>query len=90
VIQRYVPPNDNSGSLTGIAYSADGSKLLFSQDSNFVAVANVDRASGTLTPALAVSLPAPSNPNLYAPGLANPGGVAVADGSIGLVALNAR
>ena len=89
VIQRYVPPNDNSGSFTGIAYSADGSKLLFSQDSNFVAVANVDRVSGKLTPALAVSLPAPSNPNLYSPGLANPGGVAVADGSIGLVALNA-
>jgi hypothetical protein len=28
--------------------------------------------------------------NLYSPGLANPGGVAVADGSMGLVALNAR
>jgi YVTN family beta-propeller protein len=88
VIQRYSPPTDSSGSFTGIAYSADGSKLLFSQDDNFVAVAKVD-AMGKLTPAAAIAIPAPNNPNLYSPGVANPGGVAVADGSIGLVAINA-
>ena len=88
VIQRYTPATDSSGSFTGIAYSADGSKLLFSQDSNFVAVAQVDE-KGKLTPAQAISIPAPDNPNLYSPGVANPGGVAVADGSIGLVAINA-
>jgi YVTN family beta-propeller protein len=89
VIQRYVPPSDGSGSFTGIAYSPDGSKLLFSQDfNNLVAVANVD-STGKLTPASLISIPAPNNPNLYSPGVANPGGVAVADGSIGLVAINA-
>jgi YVTN family beta-propeller protein len=88
VLQRYAPPTDSSGSFTGIAYSADGSKLLFSQDDNFVAVANVD-ATGKLTPAAAIAIPAPNNPNLFSPGVANPGGVAVANGSIGLVAINA-
>jgi len=50
VIQRYIPTtgsnataaSNKTGSFTGITYSADGSKLLFSQDNNFVAVANVD------------------------------------------------
>jgi YVTN family beta-propeller protein len=88
VLQRYAPPTDSSGSFTGIAYTADGSKLLFSQDDNFVAVAKVD-ATGKLTPAAAIRIPAPNNPNLYSPGIANPGGVAVSDGSIGLVAINA-
>jgi YVTN family beta-propeller protein len=88
VIQRYTPPTDSSGSFTGIAYSPDGSTLLFSQDDNFVAVAKVDGA-GKLTPSSSISIPAPNNPNLYSPGVANPGGVAVADGSIGLVAINA-
>jgi YVTN family beta-propeller protein len=88
VIQRYTPPVDSSGSFTGIAYSADGSKLLFSQDSNFVSVLAVDE-KGMLSPAQSISIPAPDNPNLYSPGLANPGGVAIADGSIGLVAINA-
>jgi YVTN family beta-propeller protein len=88
VIQRYTPPTDTSGSFTGIAYSADGTKLLFSQDDNFVAIANVD-ATGKLTPGASIAIPPPNNPNLYSPGVANPGGVAVANGSIGLVAINA-
>jgi hypothetical protein len=88
VIQSYSPPTDSMGSFTGIAYSSDGSKLLFSEDDNFVAVAKVD-ATGKLTPAAAIKIPAPDNPNLYTPGLANPGGIAIADGSIGLVAINA-
>ena len=89
VMQRYSPPSDGSGSFTGLAYSPDGSKLLFSQDyDNLVAVANVDSA-GLLTPASLISIPPPSNPDLFSPGVANPSGVAVADGSIGLVAINA-
>ncbi|MDB6086747.1 MAG: beta-propeller repeat protein, partial [Gammaproteobacteria bacterium] len=96
VVQRYIPStgsfsNDSTGSFTGITYSADGAKLLFSQDDNFVAVANVDPFSGELTPAFRVSLPSPAaNPLLYNSFSANPGGIAVADASIGLVALNAN
>ena len=99
VIQRYVPStgtgtsaaSNTTGSFTGISYSADGSKLLFSQDNNFVAVANVDPFTGELTPAMSVPLPSPpANPNLYNSFSANAGGVVDADGSIGLVALNAN
>jgi YVTN family beta-propeller protein len=100
VIQRYVPTSDSggmftyntAGSFTGITYSQDGSKLLFSQDNNFVAVASVDPVKGTLTPAFNVALPSPpANPNLYNSFSANAGGIAVtADGSTALVALNAN
>jgi YVTN family beta-propeller protein len=99
VIQRYVPvsvsgstfSNNAHGSFTGIAYSADGSKLLFSQDNNFVAVANVDAFTGKLTPAASVALPPPpANPLLYDATSSNPGGVVVIGNSIGLVALNAN
>jgi hypothetical protein len=48
VVQNYSPFGDSSGSYSGIAYSADGKYLLFSQDSSFVAVANV-LPSGLLT-----------------------------------------
>ena len=99
VIQRYVPvttsggshSNDSNGSFTGITYSGDGSKLLFSQDDNFVAVANVDPFTGKLTPAYSVALPQPTaNPNLYNSFSINPGGLAVIDNSLALVALNAN
>jgi YVTN family beta-propeller protein len=100
IIQRYVPTINNGGnfssntntSYTGITYSADGSKLLFSQDNNWVAVANVNPVSGELTPAFSVSLPSPpANPNLYNSFSANPGGIAVtADNATALVALNAN
>ncbi len=99
VRQRYLPTQvngtkfsgDKNGSFTGVTYSADGSKLLFSQDDNFVAVANVDPFSGLLTPAPSVRLPAPpANPLLYNTTSANAGGLAVLDNSIGLVALNAN
>src|SRR5580704_7695212 len=44
VLQNYIPFGlDPSGSYSGIAYSADGKHLLFSQDSSFVAVANVSK-----------------------------------------------
>src|SRR5271166_3043648 len=42
VLQNYVPSSgDSSGSYSGIAYSADGKSLLFSQDSSNVAIAKV-------------------------------------------------
>jgi len=99
VVQRYIPSmmmggtfsSNSTGSFTGIAYSPDGSKLLFSQDNNFVSVANVNLFTGELTPAMSVPLPPPAaNPNLYNSVSANPGGIAVAGGSLGLVALNAN
>ena len=99
VIQRYVPvtsngttfTNNTRGSFTGVTYSADGSKLLFSQDNNFVAVANVDAFTGKLTTAPSIALPSPpANPLLYNATSANAGGLAVLDNTIGLVALNAN
>ncbi|MBV9506212.1 MAG: hypothetical protein JO323_14525, partial [Acidobacteriia bacterium] len=43
VLQNYVPfSKDSHGSYNGIAYSADGTHLVFSQDSSNVTVANVD------------------------------------------------
>jgi YVTN family beta-propeller protein len=65
VVQTYTPPDSASGSFTGIAFSPDGSKLLFSQDeepsytTSYIAVANVDSA-GHLTHYAEVSVP-PSN-----------------------------
>ena len=99
VIQRFIPTtttggtfaSNATGSFTGITYSADGSKLLFSQDNNFVAVANVNAFTGELTPDFSVPLPSPpANPLLYNSFSANPGGLAVVDNSVGLVALNAN
>ncbi len=97
VLQRYVPvsvsgstfKDDPSGSFAGIAYTPDGSKLLFSQDDSQVQVANVDPKNGRLTPSAVIPIPAPNNPNLYTPGTANPGGIALVDNNEGLVALNA-
>ncbi len=107
VLQRFIPgtvsgttfTQNAEGSFTGITYSADGSKLLFSQDGTstsytspgFVAVANVDPYTGLLTSAESIALPSPpANPNLYNPYSANSAGLAVLDNSIGLVALNAN
>ena len=99
VLQRYIPSmmmgtklsSNSTGSFNGVAYSSDGSKLLFSQDNNFVSVANVDPATGKLTQALSVPLPPPpANPNLYNRISANAGGLVVTGGSAGLVALNAN
>jgi YVTN family beta-propeller protein len=57
VIQNYIPFGlDPSGSYSGIAYSADGKHLVFSQDSSNVTVANVD-ADGLLTDGAQVSVP---------------------------------
>ena len=58
VTQQYVPFKDKSGSFTGISYSPDGAHLLFSQDNSFLAVANVDPATDTLTDNTHVALAA--------------------------------
>jgi YVTN family beta-propeller protein len=45
VLQNYIPfANDPSGSYSGIAYSADGKYLVFSQDSSNVTIAKVTAA----------------------------------------------
>jgi YVTN family beta-propeller protein len=58
VLQNYTPAggNDPSGSYSGIAYSADGKHLVFSQDDSFVTVANVS-AQGFLSDDAQVSVP---------------------------------
>jgi YVTN family beta-propeller protein len=60
VLQNYIPFGlDPSGSYSGIAYSADGKHLVFSQDSSNVTVATVN-AKGLLADDARVSVP-PNN-----------------------------
>ncbi len=65
VVQTYTPPASASGSFHGIAFSPDGTKLMFSQDeeptytTSYIAVADVDKV-GHLTNYAEVSVP-PSN-----------------------------
>jgi YVTN family beta-propeller protein len=61
VVQNYIPNggNDPSGSYSGIAYSADGKQLVFSQDDSYVTVANVN-AQGLLSDDAQISVP-PNN-----------------------------
>jgi YVTN family beta-propeller protein len=57
VLQNYIPFGlDPSGSYSGIAYSADGQYLLFSQDSSHVTVAKVN-AQGLLQDDVQISVP---------------------------------
>ena len=109
VMQDYIPhtptgKTDSSGSYSGIAYSADGKHLVFSQDSSKVTVANVD-ANGMLTDNAQVSVP-PNNsfincfPNsppgngrpcgtFYTTSTSYPGGVAITpDGTSAYALLN--
>jgi DNA-binding beta-propeller fold protein YncE len=58
VTQQYVPFKDKSGSFNGISYSPDGAHLLFSQDNSFLAVANVDPTTDTLSDNTHVALAA--------------------------------
>jgi YVTN family beta-propeller protein len=93
VLQNYLPfGKDAQGSYSGIAYSADGKYLVFSQDSSHVTIANVSNA-GLLSDDVQVSV-APNNsfiqcfPNsppaayanpcgsFYTPSTSYPGGVA--------------
>jgi YVTN family beta-propeller protein len=96
VLQNYiVMGSDAHGSYNGIAYSADGKYLIFSQDSSFVTIANVT-AEGLLTDYAQVSVPpnhsfiqcfpnsppaAYANPcgTFYTPATAYPGGVAISN-----------
>ncbi len=88
VLQSFLPAQDSSGSYGGIAYSADGKYLFFSQDSSFLTVAKVD-PDGLLSEFKRVSLPPDTSIHLYSPSTAYPGGVAVsADGSTAYVLLN--
>ena len=94
VLQKYLAlGHDSSGSYSGIAYSADGKHLVFSQDSSNVTLANVSD-EGLLEDNAQVSVP-PNNsfiscfPNsaigpyarpcgtFYSPGTSYPGGVAL-------------
>jgi YVTN family beta-propeller protein len=47
--QLYSPFGDSTGSFNGIAYSPDGTKLLFSQDDSYVAIAKVNPTTGLLS-----------------------------------------
>jgi YVTN family beta-propeller protein len=94
VLQNYIPFGaDSSGSYSGIAYSADGKHLVFSQDSSNVTVANVN-AQGLLGDNAQISVP-PNNSfitcfqnsppgsygvpcgTFYTPSTSYPGGVAI-------------
>ena len=66
VLQRFIPSwmqrpdsakDSSAGSFTGITYSADGTKLLFSQDDNHVVIANVNPQTGLLTNGQSVQSP---------------------------------
>jgi len=79
VLQNYITQGfDSSGSYNGIAYSADGTFLMFSQDSSNVSVARV-AADGTLKNGEQISVP-PNNsfitcfPNSPPAAYANPCG----------------
>jgi len=59
ILQDYSPFGDPQGSYSGIAYSADGKYLMFSQDSSNVAIASV-APNGKLSDHAHVSVP-PNN-----------------------------
>ena len=100
VLQRFIPEDAtaasakdrSAGSFTGITYSANGSKLLFSQDNNYVVIANVNSKTGLLSNEQRVRLPEPpadGRPYHNAKSI-NPGGIALSnDGKRAYVALNA-
>src|SRR3974390_493816 len=60
-LQNYLPFGSKSGSSNGIAYTSDGKYLLFSQDSSFVAIANVNPTTGLLSDFVRVSVPIDAN-----------------------------
>ncbi len=94
ILQSYLPFQDSSGTYGGIAYSADGKYLMFSQDSSHVTIASVG-PDGLLTDYAHVSVPPsgaaiscfPNSPigdygepcgTLYTQSTSYPGGVAFA------------
>ena len=94
VLQNYVTfGHDSSGSYNGIAYSADGTHLVFSQDSSHVTIVKVN-ASGLLQDDAQISVPPnnsfitcfPNSPpasygnpcgSFYSPSTSYPGGLAL-------------
>jgi YVTN family beta-propeller protein len=94
VLQNYITlGQDSSGSFSGIAYSADGTHLVFSQDSSNVTIADVT-AEGLLEDNAQISVPPdgsfitcfPNSPpgsydipcgTFYSPSTSYPGGVAI-------------
>jgi YVTN family beta-propeller protein len=95
VLQHYTPAggSDPSGSYSGITYSGDGTHLVFSQDSSYVTIANVN-AQGLLSDGAQISVPPdnshiecfPNSPpasyfnpcgSFYSSGTSYPGGVAL-------------
>lgn len=97
VLQRFLPKDPilhegvKAGSFTGIAYSADGKKLLFSQDSNFLVLANVNPGTGLLEQEQRIDLPEPPKDGrpYFHPQWINPGGIAFSsDSRRAYVALN--
>ena len=95
ILQNYIPlgGTDPSGSYSGIEYSADGTLLVFSQDSSNVTIASVN-TDGLLSDDAQVNVPANSSfiacfPNsppgayavpcgtFYTPSTSYPGGLAV-------------
>jgi YVTN family beta-propeller protein len=94
VLQNYATfGQDSSGSYSGIAYSADGKYLVFSQDSSHVTIAQVSSA-GLLSDYAQVSVPPdnsfiacfPNSPpasygnpcgSFYSPSTSYPGGIAL-------------
>ncbi|MCL2449997.1 MAG: hypothetical protein FWD17_13705, partial [Polyangiaceae bacterium] len=95
IVQNFSSPSSR-GSYNGITYSADGTKLFFSQDDNHFVTANVDLATGALTLASSLALPSvsavnPNPPYAYFNGSSiNPGTIALSpDGARAYVVLNA-
>jgi YVTN family beta-propeller protein len=103
VLQNYLPYGDNSGSYSGITYSADGKYLMFSQDSSNVAIAKV-LSNGLLVDHAHVSVPPdnsfikcfPDSPigdygrscgTFYSTGTSYPGGVAFSEDGMSAYAL---
>ena len=96
VLQNYIPfAKDSHGSFSGIAYSANGKYLFFSQDSSHVTIANVSE-EGLLSDDVQVSVPpnnsfitcfpnsppaAYANPcgSFYTPSTSYPGGIALSE-----------
>ncbi len=99
VLQRFIPKGAagasskevSAGSFTGITYSSDGAKLLFSQDDNYVVIADVNSETGLLGGEQRVKLPEPpadGRPYHNAKSI-NPGGIALSpDNKRAYVGLN--
>ena len=104
VLQNYIAfGSDAHGSFNGIAYSADGKHLIFSQDSSFVTLANVS-AEGLLSDNVQVKVPAnnsyitcfPNSPpaayanpcgSFYTASTSYPGGIAISNDGTSAYAL---